>query len=215
MLIAVFLGARLIADEVDKRTVDVLLAKPVRRSEFVIGKFLGGWITIFACILLMGAAFMLVYFWKADDLSKQAIATGQVLNMSETTINCMKATTLMMFEMMVLSSIAIAVSTLASWIFSAVFSFTVYFAGQMASHFQSVAEMKDPHLDEVVTPGMRVFSWATYKVLPHFEQFDIREKMLTHTTVYWDFMGMSIGHAILYSLVMVGLACVFFSYREL
>jgi hypothetical protein len=53
-----------------------------------------------------------------------------------------------------------------------------------------------------------------YRIIPHFEQFDIREKILKHEVVYWDFMGMSIGHAILYSFVMVALACVFFSYRE-
>jgi Cu-processing system permease protein len=118
MLIAVFLGARLIADEVDRKTVDVILAKPVRRSEFIIGKFIGGWMTVFASVTLMGIAFMIVYYLKAPQLMKQAAATGQIINVQETSINCIKTVVLVLFEMMVLSSIAIAVSTVASWIFS-------------------------------------------------------------------------------------------------
>ncbi len=214
MLIAVFLGARLIADEIEKRTVDVLLAKPVRRSEFIIGKFFGAWATVFASLLLMGIAFMIVYYLRAPQLVNIARATGQMLDLQETSMNCIKAVGLVLFEMMVLSSIAIAVSTVASWIFSAVFSLTVYFAGQLGSYFQHVAEFKDPHAAGYVTPAVKVFSWMAYRVIPHFEHFDIREKILTHDPVYWSMVGQTAGHAVLYSLVMVALACVFFSYRE-
>jgi Cu-processing system permease protein len=215
MLIAVFLGARLIADEIDKRTVDVILAKPVRRSEFVMGKFFGTWMTVFASLLLMGVAFMIVYRLRAPLLVKQAQAMGQVLSLEETTVNCAKAIGLVMFEMMVLSSIAIAVSTVASWIFSAVFSLTLYFAGQLGSYFQHIAEFKDPHAGAaIVTPAVKVFAWIAYRTIPHFEHFDIREKILTHDPVYWSMIGQTAGHAVLYSLVMVALGCVFFSYKE-
>jgi len=215
MLIAVFLGARLIADEVDKNTISVILAKPVRRSEFIVGKFLGGWITVFANLLLMGVAFMIVYSIKAPALVDKAIAQGQFLSLKETSVNCTKAIGLIFFEMMVLTSIAVAVSTIASWIFSSVFAFTLYFAGQLGSYFQHLAEFRDPHAGAaVVTPAVKVFAWIVYRILPHFEHFDIREKILTHDPVYWTMIGATAGHAVLYSFVMVALACVFFSYRE-
>lgn len=215
MLIAVFLGARLIADEIDKNTINVILAKPVRRSEFIVGKFLGGWITVFANLLLMGIAFMIVYSIKAPALVDKAIGQGQFLSLQETSVNCAKAIGLIFFEMMVLSSIAVAVSTVASWIFSSVFAFTLYFAGQLGSYFQHLAEFQDPHAGAaVVTPAVKIFAWIVYRILPHFEHFDIREKILTHDPVYWTMIGATAGHAVLYSFVMVALACVFFSYRE-
>ena len=215
MLIAVFMGARLVADEIEKNTVDVILAKPVRRSEFVIGKFLGGWLTVFANLLLMGVAFMIVYAIKAPQLVAKAQSMGEFLSLRETTANCGKAIGLIFFEMMVLTSIAIAVSTVSSWIFSAVFSLALYFAGQLGSHFQHLAEFKDPHAGaSIVTPAVKIFAWIVYRILPHFEHFDIREKILTHDPVYWTMIGATAGHAALYSLVMVALACVFFSYKE-
>src|SRR4029077_20423594 len=39
LLIAVFLGVALVSKEMDKRTLYALLAKPVRRWEFLLGKF--------------------------------------------------------------------------------------------------------------------------------------------------------------------------------
>lgn len=213
MLIAVFLGSRLIADEVEKKTVDVILTKPVRRSEFIIGKFVGAWVTLAAFLLVMGAAFFIVYQIKAPQLVAKAQAVGLPLSLQETSVNVMKATLLIMFEMMVLSSIAITVSTIASWIFSAVFALTTYFAGQLASYFHHMATFNDPHI-QIVHPVVKTFSWIIYRLIPHFEHFDIREKILTHDPVYWEMIGMTAGHGILYSLVLVALACVFFSYRE-
>jgi ABC-type transport system involved in multi-copper enzyme maturation permease subunit len=213
MLIAVFLGSRLIADEVDKKTVDVILAKPVRRSEFVIGKFLGAWVTVTAFLLVMGVAFFLVYQLKAPQLVAKAQAVGLSLSLQETSMNVVKATLLILFEMMLLSSIAITVSTVASWIFSAVLSLTMYFAGQLASYFHHMATFSDPHV-RMESPVLKTFSWVMYRLIPHFENFDIREKILTHDPVYWEMIGMTAGHGVLYSLVLVALACVFFSYRE-
>jgi len=213
MLIAVFLGSRLIADEIDRKTVDVILAKPVRRSEFVIGKFLGAWITVIAFLLIMGAAFLIVYELKAPLLVRKAQAVGVQLSLAETRGNVLKATILIMFEMMVLSSVAITVSTVASWIFSAVASLTVYFAGQLASYFHHMATFNDPHV-QLINPTIKFFSWIMYRIIPHFENFDIREKIMTHDPVYWEFIGLTAMHGVLYSLVLVALACVFFSYRE-
>jgi Cu-processing system permease protein len=213
MLIAVFLGSRLIADEIEKKTVDVILAKPVRRSEFVIGKFLGMWITVVSFLLVMGAAFFVVYEFKAPQLVAKAQAVGLALSLQETSVNVLKATLLILFEMMVLSSIAITVSTFASWIFSAVASLTIYFAGQLASYFQHMATFNDPHV-QIVNPAIKTFAWIMYRLIPHFEYFDIREKILTHDPVYWEMIGMTAGHGVLYSLVLVALACVCFSYRE-
>jgi len=41
LLIAVFTGVGLVSKEIDKRTLYALLSKPVRRWEFLVGKFAG------------------------------------------------------------------------------------------------------------------------------------------------------------------------------
>src|ERR1700676_965540 len=41
VLIAIFIGIGLVSKEIDKRTLYTVLSRPVRRWEFVVGKFLG------------------------------------------------------------------------------------------------------------------------------------------------------------------------------
>ena len=41
LFIAVFIGIGLVSKEVEKRSIYALLAKPIRRQEFIVGKYLG------------------------------------------------------------------------------------------------------------------------------------------------------------------------------
>jgi ABC-type transport system involved in multi-copper enzyme maturation permease subunit len=56
LFIAVFIGVGLVWKEVDRRSVYNLLVKPLRRHEFIIGKFLGLALTLFVNIAVMAAA---------------------------------------------------------------------------------------------------------------------------------------------------------------
>jgi len=44
-LLAIFLGSTLLHKELDRRTIYAVMAKPIRREEFLLGKFLGLWAT--------------------------------------------------------------------------------------------------------------------------------------------------------------------------
>jgi ABC-type transport system involved in multi-copper enzyme maturation permease subunit len=46
LFIAIFVGIQLVSKEVDRRSVYPLLAKPVRRSEFIAGKYVGLLLTL-------------------------------------------------------------------------------------------------------------------------------------------------------------------------
>ena len=59
LLIAVFIGVGLVSKEMDKRTLYALLAKPVRRWEFLLGKFGGLVLTLTVNTLAMAAGLFL------------------------------------------------------------------------------------------------------------------------------------------------------------
>ncbi len=58
-LIAIFIGIGLVYKELEKRTVYALLAKPVRRYEFVLGKYLGLLFTLTVNVIIMVAGLFL------------------------------------------------------------------------------------------------------------------------------------------------------------
>jgi len=62
--IALLSTAQLIPDELEKRTIYTILAKPVRRSEFLLGKFLGIVFLVVLAVALMSIAFSLSLYWQ-------------------------------------------------------------------------------------------------------------------------------------------------------
>ena len=46
LFIAIFVGINLVSKEVERRSIYPLLAKPVRRSEFIVGKYVGLLLTL-------------------------------------------------------------------------------------------------------------------------------------------------------------------------
>lgn len=68
LLISVFVGVSLVAREIDRRTCYALLARPVSRAEFVLGKFLGLLGTTALNLLVMGTVSALVLLLYQGDL---------------------------------------------------------------------------------------------------------------------------------------------------
>src|SRR3989338_2708491 len=60
LFIAVFIGIGLVSKEVERRSVYGLLAKPIHRHEFIIGKYLGLVLTLAVNVAIMTAAYYLV-----------------------------------------------------------------------------------------------------------------------------------------------------------
>ncbi len=63
VLMTVFIGVGLVSREIDRRSVFALLAKPLARWEFIVGKYLGLVLTIVVNVSLMTAAFFAMMAW--------------------------------------------------------------------------------------------------------------------------------------------------------
>jgi ABC-type transport system involved in multi-copper enzyme maturation permease subunit len=213
MLIAIFLGVRLISDEIEKRTIHTILTKPVTRAQFLLGKFFGSLATVFSNLALMGIAFYVVFLIKAPAFMSNAATdtSGSGVGFSTDFIyaNLAKAIFLTFIEMTVVTALAVMASTLFSWIMAAIFSFFVYFVGQMADFFKTLASP---------TRGTGLFGQtmfnAIYTILPHFEVFDMREAILKGTYVGWDTLGLHVALGVAYAGLMLLIAFLAFMNRE-
>src|SRR5439155_26184005 len=70
LLIAVFIGVGMVSKEIDKRTLYALLAKPVRRWEFLLGKFAGLVLTLTVNTAAMAAGLLLALLYVKDRLER-------------------------------------------------------------------------------------------------------------------------------------------------
>ncbi|MBU1999086.1 MAG: ABC transporter permease subunit, partial [Candidatus Omnitrophica bacterium] len=108
-LIAIFSCGELIPREIEKQTIITLLSKPIKRIEFLAGKFLGGFLLVFVNFLLMSIVFLVIIYFKEKTVS----------------IDLVKALLLTFWELIVLSSIAVCLSILSSTV---AFNVTVTFS---------------------------------------------------------------------------------------
>src|SRR6476646_3617161 len=65
LFIAVFIGIGLVSKEVERRSVYSLLAKPIRRSQMITGKYMGLTLTLVVNVSIMAAALYAVLAYMA------------------------------------------------------------------------------------------------------------------------------------------------------
>src|SRR5579859_3530429 len=74
LLIAIFIGISLVWKEIERRTIYNVLSRPVRRWEFILGKYLGLVLTLLVNTSVMTAAFYLVLWWEKGRLGAADLA---------------------------------------------------------------------------------------------------------------------------------------------
>ncbi len=210
LLIAIFLGTRLMADEIERRTIHTLLAKPVSRAQFLFGKFLGGYATVLANVLVMSLCFYIVFAIKAPQFRNIDPDTGTTAYQMDFMYgNIAKALGLTFCELAVLVALAVAASTVFSWIFAAIFSFFIYFVGQMSDFFR---DLSDP--DRGASKVAQILLGTIYRVLPHFEIFDMREAILKDQLVPYTTLTKHGLQGLMYVVIIMLIGYLCFNERE-
>jgi ABC-type transport system involved in multi-copper enzyme maturation permease subunit len=212
ILLAVFLGVRLIADELEKRTIHTTLTKPITRAQFLLGKFFGALLTVWSNMLLMAIVFIVVFAIKAPELmAAQGTGAGAVMGEPSVVYANVGWSILLHFcEAMVVTALAVMASTLFSWVMGAIFSFFIYFVGQFADFFKSLAHTGTKEVSNL----SRYLFDLIYKVLPHFEAFDLRESVLQATPIREDTILLHVGMAVGYTVILMFIGFLAFWHRE-
>lgn len=200
LLIAIFIGIGLVWKEVEKRSVYTLLSKPVRRSEFVLGKYCGLVLTLVTNIVVMTIAYYGVLAYL------QRIALGGALAASPapaTDPAMLKAIVLIVVELMLVTAIALFFSTFSSPFLSAVMTAGVWVAGHFNDDLRNFGALVD-------LPFVARLTRAAYYVIPNFAAFDVKNQVVHAQAVPFGYVGMTIVYGLVYiSFVLAGAVTVF------
>src|ERR1700722_17644158 len=120
VVIAIFIGIGLVSKEIEKRTLYTVLSRPVRRWEFIIGKFLGLAGTLVVNTFFMGIGVFGGLLYVAHKLS----AADAFIFVSLYFI---------ILEFLIICSLALLFSSFSSPLMSAVFAFSLFIIGSFAN----------------------------------------------------------------------------------
>jgi ABC-type transport system involved in multi-copper enzyme maturation permease subunit len=204
LFIAVFIGVGLVWKEVDRRSVYNLLVKPIRRHEFIIGKFLGLAGTLFVNLAVMAVALYAVLAlmaWRQPALVRASV-DAPVLDP-----RMLVAFGLLYVQLLVVTSVALCFSTFSSPMLSAAFTIGLYVVGHFnadLAHFENV----------VASPAAAWLAKAMYFLLPNLAPFDVKLAVVHGQPIAAGFVALTAGYGVLYVAAMLTLAALIFGRRD-
>ena len=173
-LIVIFLGTGLIYKEIDKRTIYVILSRPVARWQFLLGKYFGLLLTTLLMQALM-AAFFLAYLYIMSLLPRESTLMNETETLAYGPI--LVAVWLTLCEMILLTAVAIMFSAVSTPILSAVFTTVAYVTGHLADKIEALAEIV--RFNAQTQQGSDVgyaLLMMLYYIFPNLNVFNVRNE---------------------------------------
>jgi ABC-type transport system involved in multi-copper enzyme maturation permease subunit len=204
LFIAVFIGIGLVSKEVEKRSIYGVLSKPIARYQLVLGKYAGLVLTLAVNLGVMALALYVVLGfmrWTADPWTirgwERPALDPQML----------KAFTLTLMELALITAIALFFSTFSTPLLSAALTFGLFIAGRFSADLRNFNQVVD-------SPAASALARGLYWALPNLAPFDVRSAVVHGDPVTAGYMALSAGYAALYIAALLAAATVIFSRRD-
>ncbi len=207
--LAVIVTAQLFYGEIEHRTALTLLAKPIYRSEFVLGKFLGSWATVVCFIGMLTLCLLFALWFREGSLlaeypdqfkgGRRMVQYGEIVWFSLAQA----------FRIGILCAAVILFATYAtSSLFAMVMGVLVWIVGQL----QHIAVEARGAVDSWILKGF--YALASFS-LPNFHLFDVGERLALGETLPGSLYLKLFAYALLYSTFYLAVASASFNRREL
>jgi ABC-type transport system involved in multi-copper enzyme maturation permease subunit len=191
VLTAVFIGIGLVSREIERRTVYTLLAKPIHRFEFVLGKYAGLALTLLVNTSVMTGWFFLVLLIKGMFDAQLAVAV-----------------LLLLFQFLLITALAVLFSCLSTPILASVLTLALYVIGHLLWSLDLLAK-------RLSTESGRILCHGLYYVLPNLGNFDIKGEVVQGLAIAPGRVLWASIYLLLYGSAILMTACAIFERKEL
>jgi Cu-processing system permease protein len=192
--IAIFVGTGLVYKEIERRTLYAILAKPVGRGEFLVGKYLGLCLTLAVNVAVMGVgvSLALLYVERGYD---------------PLILHVWPAIALIYVELLIMVAVALLFSSFSSPALSALLTFAVFVIGHFSADMKTLAAA-------LGSRAARVLFGLLFYLLPnlsHYTQItDAGHGLMPWPTAF----AAAVVYAVLYITVLLAAATFIFNRRN-
>lgn len=191
-LIAIFVGIGMVYKEVEKRTIYIILSKPLARWQFLMGKYLGISMTIFVevavmTVLLFGLCF--VY----EKTMPWSLLTAIVS---------------IYIEILVILAFAVFFSAFSSPFLSGMFTLAIFVIGHFTQDLRLLAKASED-------TGLKALADGVYYILPNLERLNYKTRVVHDLTIPGQEIGLSFVYAVCYIAVVLIAAVYIFENKDI
>ncbi|MBQ1454984.1 MAG: hypothetical protein IIZ25_03950 [Thermoguttaceae bacterium] len=208
VFLAIWTASTSIADEIDGKTALMILAKPVGRTRFVLGKYFGVMIAVTFLFLILGIFFVNSVSYK---LVYEAIESGKEMPTQAECYNyvvgILPGLVLAFFETIVLTAISVAISTRLPLLPNLTICLAIYALGHIVPLIvaSSAAQM----------PLVGFFANLVCAFLPVLDHFNLETAVAMDKAVPLSYVAYSGAYSLLFALVALILSLLLFEDRDL
>jgi ABC-type transport system involved in multi-copper enzyme maturation permease subunit len=194
VVIAIFIGIGLVSKEIEKRTLYTVLSRPVRRWEFIVGKFCGlaGTLIVNASLMAIGVFGALLYvahkFGRPDAWIFVALY-------------------FIILEFLVICSLSLFFSSFSSPLLSAVFSFSLFVIGSFADDLRGFARLAHGFT--------RWFATGAAYLVPNFSSLNVISNVAHQQPLGMNLVLQNTLYALFYTAAVMSGAILIFERRNL
>jgi ABC-type transport system involved in multi-copper enzyme maturation permease subunit len=193
-VIAIFIGIGLVSKEIEKRTLYTVLSRPVRRWEFIVGKFFGlsGTLIVNTFCMALGVFGSLLYVSHHFQATDVWILVGLYF---------------IVLQFLMITALALLFSSYSSPLMSAVFAFCVFVVGSFAEDLRGFAAM---------TRGLtRWLATGAAYLLPNFSALNVISQVAHEQPVSPQLILFNTAYALIYATMAICGAVLIFEHRNL
>jgi ABC-type transport system involved in multi-copper enzyme maturation permease subunit len=167
VLITIFISAAAVPNEVENKVIYTVLSKPVRRYQYLLGKFFGVQFIILINLALMGALFVAVV-WLKQPSGERIFPTLLIWSIFLTYL-----------EFLIVSAFTFAVScTSSSSVLPTIGGLFIYITGHLTEYLKDVYD-KGGQTDNFLDNAIKEVALRLYQVLPNLEFYSLRNQILS------------------------------------
>lgn len=191
VLLAIFLSTGLLSREIERRTIFMVVSKPVSRGLFLVARLAGNMLTLTGLQVLMGALLVVEFM-----VFKTTVTRPVILAMG-----------MLWFELLLLSAVGFLMSSFAGPMTSAFVTVSMFFVGHLSGDIYTLARRSK-------NAALQLLGKVLYYILPNLERLNLRPQASYDILVPSKVWLTSAVYALAYAGVLVWLAVLLFRRRD-
>jgi ABC-type transport system involved in multi-copper enzyme maturation permease subunit len=208
MIVAVWTASVSVSEEVEGRTALTVLSKPVRRRQFILGKFLGVLGPVVVLFVVLGVLFLITISYKVVYDSREVAKSEPPWQLcSAEMLAIVPGLVLAFLETVVLAAISVAISTRLPMLANLIVCAAIYVLGHLVPMLVNSSVGKF----EIV----RFVGQFIATVLPVLDHFNIQAAVAAGAAVPAHYLWMALAYCVLYSGIALLLGLALFEDRDL
>lgn len=192
VVVAIFIGTAMINKEIEKRTLLMLIPKPISKAELIVGKHLGLWAVLVVTIAIMMTIYLGMLSFSDIEYPTNALLIAAVY---------------LLIELALIVAVALVFGVFTSSILATLLSFGVYLMGHFSQDLVELGKLSE-------NPSIERLTTSLYLVLPDLSRLDLK-----NDAVYGllPSSGELLGHGLyglLYTTLLLVIAITIFAQKE-